>query len=514
MFPRVAEWCTTFMHASPGADVVPDPDTDAKQGGHVQLKSRLKPGCRVGPYETVRLLGVGYSGEVHEAVHAFTGQRVALKCLHSEHIESEHKVSRFSTEATTLFKLEHENVVRVLDAGWDDGAHPWMAMELLTGQTLGELLARQGRLSLSLALQYALDIAWGIDAAHENGIIHRDLKPDNVFVLKEKAGQRDYVKLIDFGISKFQQLGGEMKMTRTGTVMGTPYYMSPEQASGSREADRRSDLYAVGVMLYEAVTGRVPFDAPTFNQLLFQIVLSEPPSPLQVVPDLDPAFATLIGKAMARDVEQRFQTALELAQALDAWWTTGASVSIPITAVANPHVRAALASQPLIDAQGRPLTPAFGASPAQGTSTGGSWASSQMDASSTRSRVPLLLAAVGGVIVMAVGVAALMLLMHRGAPSTVASSVAAVSSPAVPSSPAIIAGPEPSGAQVDAAAAAATAARGSTPVATTAPKPAQPAASPHRAAVTPKPLAKPAEAPSPKVAPRKASTPSGSDFGY
>ncbi len=467
-----------------------------------------------GKYRIVRLIGEGGMGAVYEGENTRIHRRVAIKVLHAGVAENKEAVQRFEREAQAAGRIGNDHIIEIIDVGSLANGDLFMVMEFLDGDPLSDRIRTHGRMSPEQLVPLFRQILEGLHAAHEAGIVHRDLKPDNVFVLKEKAGQRDYVKLIDFGISKFQQLGGEMKMTRTGTVMGTPYYMSPEQASGSREADRRSDLYAVGVMLYEAVTGRVPFDAPTFNQLLFQIVLSEPPSPLQVVPDLDPAFATLIGKAMARDVEQRFQTALELAQALDAWWTTGASVSIPITAVANPHVRAALASQPLIDAQGRPLTPAFGASPAQGTSTGGSWASSQMDASSTRSRVPLLLAAVGGVIVMAVGVAALMLLMHRGAPSTVASSVAAVSSPAVPSSPAIIAGPEPSGAQVDAAAAAATAARGSTPVATTAPKPAQPAASPHRAAVTPKPLAKPAEAPSPKVAPRKASTPSGSDFGY
>ncbi len=174
----------------------------------MQLKSRLKAGCRVGPYETVQLLGVGYSGEVHEAVHAFTGQRVALKCLHTEHMESDHKVSRFSAEATALFKLGHANVVRVLDAGWDGTSHPWMAMELLTGHTLGELLTRQGRLSPLLALQYALDIAWGIDAAHENGVIHRDLKPDNVFVVARSGA----IKVLDFSAAKF--LTSDLRTTK------------------------------------------------------------------------------------------------------------------------------------------------------------------------------------------------------------------------------------------------------------------------------------------------------------
>ena len=179
----------------------------------------------------------------------------------------------------------------------------------------------------------------GLAAAHAAGIVHRDLKPENIFILKEKAGKKDYVKIIDFGISKFQPLGGDaMKMTRTGVVMGTPYYMAPEQASGSRDADARSDLYAVGVMLYEAVTGRVPFDAPTFNQLMFQIVLSEPPPPQAAVPDLDPAFASIVSKGMARDVNQRFQSAVEFAAAIDAWLETGTAVTVPPAGAADPIV--------------------------------------------------------------------------------------------------------------------------------------------------------------------------------
>jgi serine/threonine-protein kinase len=278
----------------------------------VQLKSRLKPGCRVGPYETVRLLGVGYSGEVHEAVHAFTGQRVALKCLHSEHIESEHKVSRFSAEATTLFKLEHANVIRVVDAGWDDGAHPWMAMELLTGQTLGELLARQGRLSPSLALQYALDIAWGIDAAHENRVIHRDLKPDNVFIVARSGA----IKVLDFSAAKF--LTSDLRTTKPPDMTCTLAYAAPELLEG-QQADARIDIYALGLILWQMIAGEHPYENVLGKQhALITAHFERVPAALVLITK-QPALAfldVLLRPALAKTLAARYPTMAHFAQAI------------------------------------------------------------------------------------------------------------------------------------------------------------------------------------------------------
>ena len=278
----------------------------------VQLKSRLKPGCRVGPYETVRLIGVGYSGEVHEAVHAFTGQRVALKCLHSEHIESEHKVSRFSTEATTLFRLEHANVVRVVDAGWDDAAHPWMAMELLMGQTLGELLARQGRLSLTLALQYALDIAWGIDAAHENGVIHRDLKPDNVFIVTRSGA----IKVLDFSGAKF--LTSDLRTTKPPDMTCTLAYAAPELLDG-QQADARIDIYALGLILWQMIAGEHPYANVLGKQhALITAHFERLPMALVLI-TRQPALAffdVLLRPALAKRLAERYPTMAHFAQAI------------------------------------------------------------------------------------------------------------------------------------------------------------------------------------------------------
>src|SRR5262249_52432717 len=146
----------------------------------------------------------------------------------------------------------------------------------------------------------------GLAAAHAAGIIHRDLKPDNVYLLSNKSGQKDFVKILDFGVSKFSGLEADMSMTKTGAVMGTPYYMAPEQARGGK-IDVRSDLYSVGVVVYQAVTGRVPFQAETFNELLFKIALESPEPAELVAPGIDPTFAALITRAMARDPAGRVQ---------------------------------------------------------------------------------------------------------------------------------------------------------------------------------------------------------------
>jgi serine/threonine-protein kinase len=165
-----------------------------------------------------------------------------------------------------------------------------------------------------------------LGAAHVAGIIHRDLKPDNIFILPTKAGRTDFIKVLDFGVSKFSQMSGdEFNVTRAGAVVGTPYYMSPEQARGMAQVDARSDIYALGVVLYQATTGQVPFRAETFNELLFKIALELPPPPQQFVPDLDSDFAGIIQRAMAREQAHRFQSCAEFKEALFAWQASRAA---------------------------------------------------------------------------------------------------------------------------------------------------------------------------------------------
>ncbi|MDX2052366.1 MAG: protein kinase [Polyangiaceae bacterium] len=282
-----------------------------------------------GKYRVVRIIGEGGMGAVFEGENIRINRRVAIKVLHAALASNKEVVQRFEREAQAAGRIGNDHILEVLDLGDLPDGDFFMVMEYLEGEPLSDRIRRLGRMSPEQVAPLMAQVLTGLQAAHTAGIIHRDLKPDNIFVLKEKAGQKDFVKIIDFGISKFQPLGGEMKMTRTGSVMGTPYYMSPEQASGSSEADHRSDVYAVGVMMYEAVTGKVPFEASTFNQLLFKIVLDEVPKPETIVPDLDPGFASLIHKAMARDKEARFQDCTSLRNAILEWQRTGAAVSVP-----------------------------------------------------------------------------------------------------------------------------------------------------------------------------------------
>jgi serine/threonine-protein kinase len=280
-------------------------------------------------YRIIRLIGQGGMGAVYEGENILIARRVAIKVLYAAVASQHGVVERFEREAQAAGRIGNDHILEVLDMGTLHDGNRFMVMEFLDGETLGERTTRVGRLSAQQIAPLARQLLVGLAAAHHAGIIHRDLKPDNVFILREKAGQPDFVKIIDFGISKFTTLDQDMKMTATGAVMGTPYFMSPEQAKGSRISDVRSDLYAVGVIIYKTITGLVPFDGATFNELLFKIVLSPVPQPRESVPELDPGFESIVMKAMARDPEFRFQTAEAFIAALDAWMRSGAGVTVP-----------------------------------------------------------------------------------------------------------------------------------------------------------------------------------------
>src|SRR5262245_17344427 len=282
----------------------------------------LNPGDIIdGKYRIVRLIGEGGMGAVYEGENTRIHRRVAIKVLHAGVAEQGEAVARFEREAQAAGRIGSEHIVEVLDLGTLPNGDRYLVMEYLDGEGLGGRIKTRGRMSAQELAPIAHQLMEGLGAAHGAGIIHRDLKTDNVFLLRSRGGKADFVKLLDFGISKFSQLSGDsgFSMTRTGAVMGTPYYMAPEQAKGSRELDHRVDIYATGVILYEALTGQVPFNADTFNELLFKIVLEEPRPLEQIDPTIDAGFAAIVAKAMAREPALRFQSANEMQNALAMW---------------------------------------------------------------------------------------------------------------------------------------------------------------------------------------------------
>jgi tRNA A-37 threonylcarbamoyl transferase component Bud32 len=280
----------------------------------------LKIGDRIeGKYEIKRLLGEGGMGAVYEGENTLIHRRVAIKVLHSGVAALEEAVKRFENEAQAAGRIGSDHIVEVLDLGRLESGDRYMVMEFLKGESLSARIAARGRLSPSEISDIGLQLLEGLSAAHEAGIIHRDLKPDNIFLVAKAKGRTDFVKILDFGISKFNVLGKDFSMTRTGSVMGTPYYMSPEQARGAKNLDARLDVYAAGVILFEAATGRVPFDGDTFNELLIKIVTEESPSVRNLAPDLDPGLADIIDRARQKNPDHRFAGAREFRDALARW---------------------------------------------------------------------------------------------------------------------------------------------------------------------------------------------------
>lgn len=271
-----------------------------------------------GKYRIVRAIGEGGMGAVYEGENTRIKRRVAIKVLHAAVAGNQDAVQRFEREAQAAGRIGSAHIVEVLDLGSLYSGERYMVMEYLDGEDITARIKRLGRLSPEQSAPLLIQALEGLAAAHDASIIHRDLKPDNIYILKQNAGQTDFVKLLDFGVSKFSALDAEMSMTRTGAVVGTPYYMSPEQAKGGL-VDARSDLYSIGVVAYQMLTGRVPFNAGSFNELLFKIVLEQPEPLDQVVPGIDLHFKGLVERAMTREPEGRFQNAREFKAALVEW---------------------------------------------------------------------------------------------------------------------------------------------------------------------------------------------------
>jgi len=277
-----------------------------------------------GKYRVRDILGQGGMGTVFEAIHEGLGNVVAIKVLHPNQVQKKDAVQRFHHEARAAARIGHPNICEVHDVGALDDGRPYLVMERLSGATLADRIQSLGGLPFQEVLDTLTQVLSGLHAAHEKGIIHRDVKPENVF-LSQRVGCPPVAKILDFGVSKVmtqhpQASGfGDVEVTRTGVVLGTPYYLAPEQARGDRGLDARVDLYACGVMLYEALTGRRPFRAANYNALLIAILTSSPRPAREIRPDLPAGFGRVMDRSIERDPNDRYQTALEFQEALQPY---------------------------------------------------------------------------------------------------------------------------------------------------------------------------------------------------
>ncbi len=281
----------------------------------------LQPGIVISDrYKIIRVIGQGGMGAVYEAEHTGVGRHVAVKVLLPDFAKNPDSCARFEREARAAAEIGHDNIIDVLDVGVHDG-RPFMVMEFLKGETLKERMERCGPLSPEGAAYVMVQALSALGAAHAAGIIHRDLKPDNLF-LTTKAGLKDFVKLLDFGISKFSDDGeASTQPAESGALMGTLVYMSPEQVLARRDIDARSDLYSAGVMLYEMVTGKVPFDAASQAGLLREIVHRPEgmKAAREVNVELPAELDAVITKSVEKDRADRFESASAFAEALAPW---------------------------------------------------------------------------------------------------------------------------------------------------------------------------------------------------
>ncbi|MCP4677889.1 MAG: protein kinase [Deltaproteobacteria bacterium] len=280
-----------------------------------------------GRYRIIRHIGEGGMGVVYEAEHVLLKRKCAVKVLHPSEAEDESMITRFKIEARSAANIRHPNIVEVMDFGLTPDNRPFFVMEFLVGESLADKLDREVRISENQAVVITEQILNGLAVAHRTGVIHRDLKPDNIFLVRNEE-RKEVVTILDFGISKFvgnrpsiappTATSGHQNLTQVGVVLGTPGYMAPETLFGAMEVDSRADLFAVGVLLFEMIMGRRPFRGRDAHEIMVATASKPVPRPSSIRPGLSQPMEQLILRALAKDPDDRVQTAQEFLKTLGA----------------------------------------------------------------------------------------------------------------------------------------------------------------------------------------------------
>jgi serine/threonine-protein kinase len=379
----------------------------------------------IGSYRILKQLGAGAMGQVYLAEHRHLKRQAALKLLARELVERQDLLERFFLEARATSAIAHPGIVQIFDCEIDPTGRPYIVMELLTGETLASLVARQGALAPLQVARIGRSFAEALEAAHAKGIVHRDLKPENVFVQPDPP---DSIKVVDFGIAKLQGdlQASQVHKTRSGSVMGTPLYMSPEQCRDSANIDFRTDIYSLGVVLFELATGRPPFTKDNFGELMVAHLTEAPPDPRALNPAIPPPLADLINDLLKKAPLERPPSMRAVAERLMAYVSRMTTVPGAASALGTAQTMGVSMQSPMPPSSTQP--PASPPPPAAVRTTFGGAASEVELERPPSKRGPLI----AGLVLLLGGGGAAAFMLGRSSEKAELAHVAAASAPTPP----------------------------------------------------------------------------------